>query len=129
MLNVLIVAKKGEMRDGLQALMAARSGLGPVTVTDSLDSAVEYTLEHCPVIVVFDVESPDSALRSVVGKITDSCPDTRLLLLVPDETSRRTAAAYGADSVLVRGVKANDLAGVAERLVTEFLWQVLLRGS
>jgi len=128
MLNVLIVAKKGEMRDGLQALMAARSGLGLVTVTDSLDSAVEFASRNCPPIVMIDAESPRSALRSAVANIKDSCPNTRLLILVDDETSRRTAAAYGADSVLVRGVKADDLAGVVERLVTEFLWQVLLRG-
>ncbi len=119
MLNVLIVARKGELRDGLQALLTSISRLVMISITDNLDSAVTYTANHCPEIVVIDVESPDTALRSAVKDIKGCCPASRLLILVRDEAGRQTAAVYGADSVVVSGVKADDLAATIQRLLID----------
>jgi DNA-binding NarL/FixJ family response regulator len=121
MLNVLIVAKKGELRDGLQALLAANSSLGMISVTDNLDSAVEYMSRLCPAIVVIDAESPGRALRSAVTRMKGECPQSRLLILTSDEASRHSVATYGADSVLINGVKVSELEATLEGFFTDSL--------
>jgi DNA-binding NarL/FixJ family response regulator len=121
MLNVLIVARKGELRDGLQALLAAHSSLGMISVTENLDSAVEYVSRLCPAIVVIGAESPSRALRSAVTRMKGECPQSRLLILTSDEASRHSVATYGADSVLINGVKVSELEATLEGFFTDSL--------
>jgi DNA-binding NarL/FixJ family response regulator len=116
--NVLLVAKAGELRDGLHALLETLPCIGLVSITDNYESALGYLSEHCPALVlaVKDAHMQDP---KPVAELKDVCPQTHLLALVTDEGDCQTIAASNVDVSLISGVKASELSNTIEVLLLE----------
>lgn|GEM_PF-1536163 len=116
--NVLLVAKTGQLRDGLHALLETLPCIGLVSITDNYASALGYLSERCPalVLVVRDSHIQDS---KSVAKMKDVCPQTRILALVTDENDCQTSAASNVDVSLISGIKVSELCNTIELLLLE----------
>jgi DNA-binding NarL/FixJ family response regulator len=116
--NVLLVAKAGQLRDGLHALLETLPCIGLVSITDNYESALGYLSEHCPALVlaVKDAHMQDS---KSVAKLKDVCPQTHFLVLVADEGDWQTIAASNVGVSLTSGVKASELSNTIEALLLE----------
>jgi DNA-binding NarL/FixJ family response regulator len=116
--NVLIVAKTGQLRDGLHALLATLPCIGLVSITDSFELALEHLSEHCPALVLLVRDDHNQEFKSA-NKMKDICPQIHLLALVTNERDRQTIAGYNFDTILFSGVKASELSTTIEALLLE----------
>jgi DNA-binding NarL/FixJ family response regulator len=116
--NVLLVAKTGQLRDGLHALLETLPCIGLVSITDNYESALGYLAERCPALVVVVKDSHIQDSKSV-ARMKDVCPQTRLLALVTDEDDFQTIVASNIDVSLISGVKASEFSNSVEALLRE----------
>ena len=114
---VLIVAKPGRVRDGLQALLAAISQTEIVGPADDGPSALRMITEHHPVLVLLDADLPDDGAPTVLGRIKSEWPQIRCIVLADNVRQQQAAQAAGADSVLIKGFPAAQLFATIKRLI------------
>jgi DNA-binding NarL/FixJ family response regulator len=114
--SVLLVAKTGQLRDGLIALLAALPGVGPVSITDDLKTALEYLSERCPTLVLLVPDAYNQDVTSV-NEMKDICPKTHILALVTNEEDAQSIAAWNVDATLPSGVTALELSAAIEALL------------
>jgi DNA-binding NarL/FixJ family response regulator len=116
--NVLLIAKTGQLRDGLQALLETLPCIGMVSITDNYTSALGYLSERCPALILV-VGGPNIQDKKAVANMKDVCPQTRLLTLATDENDCRSIAESNADISLISGVKVSELSNTIEALLLE----------
>ena len=114
---VLIVARPGRMRDGLQALLAAMPQIGSVDLTDDGPSALSTAPNQHPALVLLDTRTSGDETLAVLRQIKTRWPLARCLLLVDTDRQRRLARAAGADGVLLKGFQADQLFATVEGLL------------
>jgi DNA-binding NarL/FixJ family response regulator len=114
--NVLIVAKTGQLRDGLHALLETLPCVGLVSITDTFTSGLEYLSERCPALVLLVADSHKQDIKSI-KKMVDICPQMHFLALVTNEEHRQTIAAWNVHATLLSGVTASELSTTIEALL------------
>jgi DNA-binding NarL/FixJ family response regulator len=115
--RVLIVAKPGPLRDGLQALVGALPRVRPAE-HDDVESALRNGNRRGKVaLVLLDAglvgDGMGAALRSMKGK----WPQARYIALVDDVRQHHSAAMAGADIVLMKGFRPSRLVETIVRLL------------
>jgi DNA-binding NarL/FixJ family response regulator len=116
--NVLLISKRGQLRDGLHALLETLPCIGLVSITDNYTSALGYLSERCPALILV-VGGPNIQDKKAAANMKDVCPQTRLLALVTDENDCQTIAENNADVSLICGVKVSELCNTIEALLLE----------
>jgi DNA-binding NarL/FixJ family response regulator len=78
--------------DDMVCRMALSSQLGPwfhvVAVAESATEAIELAEKHRPDVALIDVQMPGGGAREAVPGIATSSPDTRIVVLSSDESTR-----------------------------------------
>ena len=108
--TALIVARPGELRDGVRALLSATPKIGQIGQADDGPAALAILGKLCPQVVVLDWNMPAGDLPTLLGKIKSQCPETRCLVLADGIEQQREAVSAGADVAVLKGFPAARLA-------------------
>ena len=106
---VLLVARRGALRDGLSALLSTLSEVGVVSATDNLDSAFMFLVEHCPLLVLLIIDQFDHEQLAKVESMKAACPQMKMLALVQRPEEVLPLEASGVDAVLMQGASTDKL--------------------
>lgn len=107
--SVLIAARPGPLRNGLQALLTVMPQIGVIEGADSPLATLEAVEEHRPDLVLLDTSISDNGVSSVLRLVKSANTQSRYLVLANDAQQRRVAEAAGADVALVKGFPAARL--------------------
>jgi DNA-binding NarL/FixJ family response regulator len=107
--SVLIAARPGPLRIGLQALLTMMPQIGTIEGADSPLATLEAIKAHHPDLVLLDANLSNNGVSSVLRMVKSASTQSRHLVLANDAEQRRVAEAAGADVALVKGFPAARL--------------------
>ena len=107
--TALIVARPGELRDGLKALLAATGKIGRISQADDTPAALEIIGQLCPQVTVLDWNIPGGEVLTLLQRIKAECPETKCLVLADGVEQQREAESAGADVTVLMGFPAAKL--------------------
>ncbi len=107
--TVLIVARPGELRDGLRALLAATGKAGRITQADDGQAALALIGQSCPQVAVLDWDLKGGDLPTLLKRIKAECPGTKCLVFTDGVEQQREAESAGADVTILKGFPAAKL--------------------
>lgn len=105
-MSALIVAPPGLLRVGLRAALTALAPLETVGEADSAMHAMDMV--HDPSLVLLSDEGPDNSVATI-REIKARWPAAWCIVLVDTVAQQQAAKAGGADEVLIKGVRAEEL--------------------
>ncbi len=115
--TVLIMAKPGQVRDGLHALLHAIPGVDVVDrLCDGMLNA-DLLAEHNPALILVDCNVADTGALDALQRFKTQDPEVRLLLLVEDVKQQQLARSTGVSHVLIKGTSAEKLAETVKQLL------------
>lgn len=115
---VLIAARPGLIRDGLQAVLAAMPQIEMMDPVDDGPSALKKMAEHQPALVLLDTNLPDDQVWTLLQQIKARWPQIQCLILADSGRQQQTAQAAGADGVLIKGFPTKELYASVKRLLS-----------
>lgn len=113
----LLVARPGPLKDGLRALLTAIPQIDIVAQVRDVATAPVVAAEFQPRLLIVDGGLPRLDLAALLPEIKALSAPTRCIVLAQDVAQQQTAAAAGADAVLLIGSFAEELAQVVEQLL------------
>ncbi|MBS3788253.1 response regulator transcription factor [Candidatus Bipolaricaulota bacterium] len=114
---VLIIGRRGEVRDGIEALVKAITEVGEVICFEDVSLRSEQITRLKPDLVIFDSSQMEEDYRRRLRLLRRLLPLTMILALVEGEVQKRVSRECGADSVLVKGFRSDLLIRTVRRLV------------
>ena len=115
--SVLIVASPGELREGLQALLATLAQVGQILVANDGAGALFAIERSCPDLLVVDGNIPASNVQRLLERIREECRYIRCLVLVDGQAEVSEAESNGADRVVLKGYPASQLLQLVSELI------------
>jgi len=125
-MNALVVAPYGEIRDSLSSLISVIPEINIVSTTDSLDYAIDFVVDYCPVIavLVFDVLDLDKLTKTKSMKKAN--PELKLVAIlkeidwIPDSISKSTLKTNMEifDAVLPQYARAGTIRETISKMVS-----------
>jgi DNA-binding NarL/FixJ family response regulator len=117
---ILIIAKPGRIRNGLQALLQIIPRLKVVGIASHSFLAMQMLAQYNPTLVLLDVDLPDNQAWVLLKQIQLKQPQTRCLLFVNSIEQQRAARIAGANAVLLKGFEAMELFATIEKLLSPY---------
>ncbi len=114
---VLIVASPGELREGLQALLATLPQVGQVLVRNDGAEALSAIERNCPELLVVDGDIPAINAHWLLEKAREECPESKVLVLVDSPAQLKELESAGADRAVLKGYPASQLLRTASDLI------------
>ena len=105
---VLIVARPGPLRDGMQALVSAMSQVKTACEADDLSVALS-DFDTCPDLVLLTCEVRKGAVGPMIEQVRARWPGVRCITLVGSVEQQREAELAGADAVALNGLPPRKL--------------------
>ena len=115
--TALIVARPGELRDGLRALLVTTGKVGHISQADDGPATLAIIGQLCPQVAVLDWNLPAGDLPTLVRRIKAECPETKCLVLADGVEQQREAESAGADVTVLKGFPAARLVQTLSRLL------------
>ena len=115
--SVLIAARPGPLRSGLQVVLTMVPKITTIEGADSLSATLEAIEEHRPDLVLLDTNVSDNGVSSVLRMVKSAGTQSRYLVLADDVQQRRVAETAGADVALVKGFPAARLFEIIDELL------------
>ena len=115
--TALIVARPGELRDGVRALLAATPKIAHISEADDGTAALAIVRELCPQLAVLDCNIPVGDVPTLLTSIKAACPETKCLVLADGVEQQLEAESAGADVTVLKGFPAASLAQILARLL------------
>ncbi len=115
--TALIVAKPGELRDGLRALLGATGKMGHISQADDGPAALAKIGRLCPQVAVLDWNISGGDLPTLLTRIKAECPGTKCLVLTDGVEQQREAESAGADVTVLKGFPAARLVQTLSSLI------------
>jgi two-component system response regulator DevR len=116
---ILIVARQGHLREGVEALMATVSRVQIVGKVEAASSALRLVFERRPDLLLLDAGLPEDESWSVLRYCRIEHPELRCIVLADDAEQVREARAAGADAVFLKGFPADKFVKTVERLLSD----------
>ena len=116
--TVLIIARAGQVRDGLRALLRAMPGVDVVDRPCGSGLNVDLLAEHDPALILVDCDLVGPAAFDALRRLKTQHPKLRFLVLVEDVEQERLARETGVDCVLIKGTSAERLSDAVRELLT-----------
>lgn len=116
---VLIMAKPGSLRRGLQSLISSLSGIRAVGLVDHHSAAVQMTLELHPALAILESDASGNQILETVREIKHLSPQTKCMVLVDSVEKQKQAHLFGADAVILQGTSPEELVFTVEFLLNE----------
>ena len=116
--TVLIIAKPGQVRDGLRALLHAIPGVDVVDrPCDGMLNA-DLLAAYNPALILVDCRLVDTRTLDALRRLKTQNPGVCLLILVEDVEQRQLAQDTGFEHVMIKGSSAEKLAKTVRELLT-----------
>ena len=119
--TVLIIAKLGQVRDGLRALVDAIPGVNVVDRPCDGMLNVDLLAEYNPALIVIDYNLVDTRALDALRRLKAQNAEVCFLILVEDVEQQQLAQDNGFDHVLIKGSSAEKLAETAGELLTQHI--------
>lgn len=113
----LIIARKGPLRDALEALLTVMPGIRRTEKVDDYAAAQRVVAHHRPMLVVSAVDAPVTDTAALLRQIKAETPATKCLVLTQTVEQQHALQAAGADAALLLGTSPHDLSSVVEHLL------------
>jgi DNA-binding NarL/FixJ family response regulator len=114
----LIVSRPGPLREGLQAALTALFLLEMVGVVDSAASAMDMAAEgDDPALVLVSLDEPANGVSGGLEWIRTRWPKVPFMVLANTVEQQLSAQAAGAEEVLIKGVRPEELMARIEGLL------------
>ncbi len=116
--KVLIMAKPGQVRDGLRALLHAIPGVDVVECPcdDAFNS--DLFTEHDLTIVLISCNLLEEGSQDALRRLRAEKPKVRFIVLTEDVEQRQLARDAGVDQVLIKGSSAEKLVETVKQLLS-----------
>lgn len=115
--DVLIVGGRGEVRDGIKALVEAIPEVGKVACFDDIARRSDRIAEINPDLVIFDYSQLNEGYRSRLRQLRRLLPLTKIITLVKEEEQKMISRESGADAILVKGFRGGLLIRTVRSLI------------
>ncbi len=106
---LLLIAKPGRMREGLQALLRTMPEIDIVGLEENESQALAQISRQQPAIVLLDSSLALQEILPLLSQIKGGYPRTRCIALVENVQQQSVAREAGADHALVTGFSARAL--------------------
>jgi len=116
--TVLIIAKPGQVRDGLRALLDAIPGVDVVGRPCDGMLNVDLLAEYNPALIVIDCNLVDTRALDALRRLKTQNAEVCFLILVENVEQQQLAQDNEFDHVLIKGSSAEKLARTASELLT-----------
>ena len=107
--TALIVARPGDLRDGLFSLLTVTEGITSVLQADNARSAMHLVADESPELIILDFDLPREDMVALLARIKAHSPRSRCLALAEHAEQREAAQGAGADLFLIKGLLASEL--------------------
>jgi two-component system, NarL family, response regulator NreC len=110
-IKVLVADDHTVLREGLRLLLEAQPDIEVVGEASDGREAVEAAIRHCPDVVIMDIAMPEISGLEATSRITQACPNVRVLILTMHESDHYffQALQAGASGYALKGVSSADL--------------------
>ncbi len=115
--SALIVARPGDLRDGLYSLLTVTDGITSVLQADTARSAMRLVVDEAPELIILDFDLPRENMVTLLASIKAHSPRSRCLALAEHAEQREMAQGAGADLVLMKGALASELLNSVRELL------------
>lgn len=115
--SALIIAKPGQLRDGLQTLLQAIPQIGAVAQADDGGAALVAVAQCLPALILLDFDLPDGEALTTLSRLKSQWPHICCIALVDDESEQSLARSTGAEMAVVKGMLATRLLAAIESLL------------
>jgi len=116
--TVLIIAKPGQVRDGLRALLHAMPGVDVVDRPCDGMINVDLLAEYNPALILVDCRLVDMRTLDALRRLKTQNPGVCFLILVEDVEQQQLAQDTGFEHVMIKGSSAEKLAKTVRELLT-----------
>ena len=115
--DVLIVGGRGEVRDGIKALVEAIPEVSKVVCFDDITGRSDQISNLNPDLVILDSSRLNEGDQSRLRQLRRSLPLTRILTLVEKEEQKRASEESRVDAILVKGFRGDLFIRTVRRLL------------
>ena len=115
--SLLLVARPGRMREGLQALLRTIPEIEIVGQADWGSQALALIAQQQPALVLLDSSLTPGEMLSTLMQIKGEYPRTRCIVLVENAQQQDAARDAGADTALIRGFSAGVLHAAIDQVL------------
>ena len=88
MINLILADDHAIVRDGLRSLLETNDNLKVIGDADNGRDALQLVSQCCPDIAILDIAMPEMNGIEATRQITDTCPETKVIILSMHATSR-----------------------------------------
>jgi DNA-binding NarL/FixJ family response regulator len=115
--SALIIARSGELRDSLEALVGTMPQIAVVDTADQIPENGEGTSHSCPELVLLVGDSFGSEIWLKVRRVKARYPRARCVVLANNVQQQQEAMAAGAHAVLLAGTPPGQLVATIVRFL------------
>lgn len=115
--DVMIVGGRGEVRDGIKALVEAIPEVSKVACFDDITGRSDQISNLNPDLVILDSSQLKEGDQSRLRQLRRFLPLTRILTLVEEEEQKRASEESRVDAILVKGFRGDLFIHTVRRLL------------
>lgn len=115
--SLLIVAKPGRMREGLQALLRTIPAIKIVGQADCESQALSMIAQQQPALILLDSSLTLQEMLPTLMQIKGGYPRSHCIVLVENEQQQAVAREAGADTTLITGFSAEVLHAAIDQIL------------
>lgn len=107
--DVMISAGKGEVRDGIKALVKAIPEVDRIICVGNISRHLDRVKRLKPYLLILSPSKPEEELGAWLSYLRSALTLTHVIALVENEDQRRICCKSGADVVLLKGFRGDQL--------------------
>ena len=116
---VLILTKQGTLQNGLVALLTTIPQISTVLVTEDADSGLRMLNDHCPRLILLDMDLPEDGAHGLLRHINCQSLHIGSIALVDNAQQKQETETLGATVVLFKGFQAAKMISTIEQILAE----------
>lgn len=115
--DVMISAGRGEVRDGIKALVKAIPEVDRIICVRNISRNLDRVKRLKPYLLILSPSKPKEELGSWLSHLKSSLPLTKVIALVETEDQRRICCKSEADEVLLKGFRGEQLIRTVRKII------------
>jgi len=116
---MLVVVRPGMLQDSLSALLSTMSGVKVVSVTNDLESAINFVSEHHPKVCIIEISDQGDDQLTQFDRIKSISPEMKTIALVDEVEVKEAAESIGFDVVIIKGMPVKKLINTISDCIEE----------
>jgi DNA-binding NarL/FixJ family response regulator len=115
--DIFIAAPRGRLRDSLLTLLEGASRIRVCGIADSVSGVLGLISGSAANFILLDSDLHNEAAWTLLGYLKSARPDLRCLFLATDFREHARARKLGADMVLIKGFRIDELYALFSRIL------------